>query len=119
MRILVTGTRQRLTNEDKQTIKYAMSYHLLDPDTSLVIGDCPTGVDAYVAKLWEAQYKKVERFIADWDTYGKAAGPYRNKAMVDSAPDYYLAFPKGNSKGTYNCVLLANRADIKGEVIKL
>ena len=44
----------------------------------------------------------VEKFYADWDRYGKRAGPLRNIAMADAKPDVCLAFPGG--RGTAHMV---------------
>lgn len=41
-------------------------------------------------------------FNANWDKYGKAAGPIRNKAMLEWEPDLIVAFPGG--AGTANMV---------------
>jgi hypothetical protein len=41
---------------------------------------------------------------ADWDTYGKAAGPIRNEKMVDMGFDIGLVFLDGNSPGTLGCM---------------
>ena len=39
-------------------------------------------------------------FDADWDTYGKAAGPIRNAVMLDKGqPNLVIAFPMGVSRG--------------------
>ena len=73
----------------------------------LVLGDA-NGVDTQ-AKSWAERYKvphKVHR--ADWETFGKAAGPLRNGEMIKEA-DALLAFPGG--RGTENCT---NQAIQKG-----
>lgn len=51
----------------------------------LVHGDCPRGADA-IAAHWAASHPEVqvETHPADWDRFGRAAGPIRNQAMVDS-----------------------------------
>lgn len=43
---------------------------------------------------------------ADWKTYGKAAGPIRNRLMLKENPDFVIAFHSdiNNSKGTKNMV---------------
>jgi hypothetical protein len=42
---------------------------------------------------------------ADWANHGKAAGPIRNRKMLDLKPDLVLAFHADltNSKGTKDC----------------
>jgi hypothetical protein len=47
-----------------------------------------------------------EVYEADWDGYGRAAGPMRNRLMLDdSRPDLVVAFPGG--RGTANMVSIA------------
>jgi hypothetical protein len=47
-----------------------------------------------------------------WRRLGKAAGPIRNKVMVDAGADICLAFPLGESRGTRGCMELADAAGI-------
>jgi len=56
---------------------------------------------------------------ADWKTHGKAAGPIRNRQMLDMAPDVVLAFhvDLAASKGTKDCVEEAKRRGIPVQVI--
>lgn len=46
-------------------------------------------------------------FPADWDRYGRSAGPRRNTEMADDKPDECLAFPRANGtwgNGTLNMI---------------
>lgn len=43
----------------------------------------------------------VERYPADWEKYGKGAGPIRNKEMLEIA-DAVVVFWDGKSRGTMN-----------------
>jgi hypothetical protein len=47
---------------------------------------------------------------AQWDKLGKAAGPVRNKAMLDMEPDIIVAFHDNirESKGTYDMMCQGN-----------
>jgi hypothetical protein len=56
---------------------------------------------------------------AQWDTYGPAAGPIRNKQMLDLGPDLVIAFHNdlSKSRGTVNTVREAKRRGIPVEII--
>lgn len=58
-------------------------------------------------------------FKADWNEHGRAAGPLRNQAMVDSGADYFLAFQYNGSSGTADCIRRAYAAGIPGKVYSL
>lgn len=74
------------------------------------------GVDTF-AREWAVTYPAIKRWVAkaDWDRYGKSAGPIRNKRMLDWGPDLVVAFPGG--KGTANMIKQAEDAGVK--VIKV
>ena len=57
----------------------------------------------------------VKPFPADWDTYGKAAGPIRNREMADYA-DVLIAFWDGQSTGTGNMINEAYKRQIKTHI---
>jgi hypothetical protein len=84
----------------------------------LVHGDCPTGADRLVdlwgsrRSDWDAATVVVERWPADWRTYGKAAGPRRNEAMVKAGGDMCVGFIRDNSAGTAHTLRLAREAGI-------
>lgn len=78
----------------------------------LLVGDCKTGADAIaldVAITWDIVPTVVK---ADWEKYGKGAGPIRNAKMAKEAAmareegfDVCChAFPLGESRGTRGCV---------------
>lgn len=140
-RILVTGTRNQLTGHQKQAVvdRLYMTQHGFHceggPESEVVFvhGSCPSGVDAYVDFIVPVHYGTgIERHPADWYTHdqncyhapqsgGKcpAAGPRRNKLMVDLGADICLAFPMGKSAGTRGCVKLAEAAGIPTIVTEL
>lgn len=77
--------------------------------TRLYVGDA-TGVDAYAWAWAEQNDRKISKwkFEAEWDIYGKSAGPRRNNIMLgaalwDNGPSLILlAFPGG--RGTADCI---------------
>ncbi len=51
---------------------------------------------------------RLTKFPADWNRFGKAAGPKRNEQMANYA-DALIAFWDGKSKGTKHMIGLANK----------
>lgn len=54
---------------------------------------------------------------ANWDKYGKAAGPKRNEVMANYA-DALVVFWDGNSRGTANMIQLAKQYNLPTRIIK-
>ena len=85
-------------------------YHRCCPIELLIHGDAP-GADS-IADEW-AEFREIATAVypADWDRYGKRAGPIRNALMLDEEqPDVVLAFPGGT--GTDNMIRLARQAGV-------
>jgi hypothetical protein len=109
MRVLVCGGRDF---GHAPTVWDAL--YKIDKETKivLIIEGCATGADR-IARSWAktnvVDYISIE---AEWDKYGRAAGPIRNKKMLDKGkPDLVVAFPGG--KGTANMCKQARSAGVK------
>lgn len=69
------------------------------------------GVDQMAGNFGIGCGLEVIEFKADWGKYGKAAGPIRNKQMIDEGrPDLGVAFPGGF--GTANMIKQLDSAGI-------
>ena len=95
-KILAIGSRTYGNyNAVRKHLEQLMREH---PNATLITGDA-TGADALV-RLWAKQNRrKCEVYRAEWETYGRRAGPIRNAQMVESA-DYCIAFTTGQTRGT-------------------
>jgi hypothetical protein len=108
MRVLVTGDRHWT---DQELIAKALSG--LTKDDTVIHGGAK-GADTLAGKVAFECGLTVEEFKADWDKYGRAAGPIRNKRMLERGkPDLVFAFHSDirKSKGTKDMItraLLAN-----------
>lgn len=68
-----------------------------------IVSGGATGADT-LAKWYAGKYGiPFEEFPANWDRFGRAAGPMRNKQIVEAA-DIMIAFMAKRSKGTRNAV---------------
>lgn len=116
MKVLITGSRAW---EDQYAIDVMIAGLVAltggnrsDVGVEFIHGDCPTGADA-MAHTWKNMVD-VTPFPADWDRYKKAAGPIRNRQMLDEEPDLVIAFSDHlpTSRGTRDCVTEARRRGI-------
>lgn len=109
------------------------------PDAEYRVGDCPTGVDAAVRRLWDLQGSKTgwyrpqvsgrrrlaPPYRADWGAAGRRAGPERNRAMLrgDGTDDLVTGFasalyampepgPRKPVSGTWTCMEIASELGV-------
>lgn len=79
------------------------------------------GADSCAASWCEANKEWVDHevFPAEWETYGKSAGPVRNREMLEKGkPDAVWAFKTHEeSRGTNHMVNLARKAGIPVYVV--
>ncbi len=105
MRILVCGGRDFNNYEAMEDV--LKQYEI----TTLIQGGAK-GADALAKKYAKGSNIEMLEYPADWNKYGFAAGPIRNKQMLDEGkPDLILAFPGG--KGTANMKEQARIAGIE------
>lgn len=73
-------------------------------DLVVHVGDA-RGADAIVRNVCGELGITVVVHVADWKKRGRAAGPVRNRKMLDAAkPELVVAFPIGASVGTRDCM---------------
>ena len=108
MRVLVCGGRNYA---DADTMARTLdALHAQTPITVLIYG-MARGADD-LAKMW-ATARGIKRlgYPAQWEKHGQAAGPIRNREMLEKGkPEFVVAFPGG--KGTTNMVNIARKAGV-------
>lgn len=115
IKVVVTGGR---SYEDRTTAYNVLSTLGLADENEYRM---PTGIEIAhggargadtIADDWAVvHWVPVTAFEAEWDRYGKRAGPLRNAKMLkEFKPDLVVAFPGG--EGTANCCLAARTLDI-------
>lgn len=113
MRVLVCGSRHFKD--------YALlSSKLSEICISELIHGAARGADTLAGRFAEERGIPVKSFPADWATYGKAAGPIRNKQMLDEGqPELVVAFRYSGSRGTQNMIDQAEKAGVPVKVINV
>lgn len=77
----------------------------------IIIHGGASGADA-LANIWAiTNNKEIREYKANWDKYGKAAGPIRNSKMLEENPNIVIAFPGG--RGTADMVFKSKQLNIK------
>lgn len=111
MRVLVCGSRYF---NDKKRMKEVLDNYDI---TEIIEGEAK-GADLLARSFGEKFGIPVRAFPADWNTFGKAAGPIRNNQMlVEGKPELVIAFRGPNSRGTQNMINQARKANIPVTVV--
>ena len=86
------------------------------PNIEIVSGAHYKGADKLGEQYAKERNYQLTKFPANWNTYGRAAGPKRNQQMANYA-DVLIAFWDGKSKGTLNMINEAKRANLSVNII--
>jgi hypothetical protein len=118
IRLLIAGSRNfndygRLETECKDFIR---TFAPIQPTDICIISGTANGADKLGEKFANEFGFHVERFPANWDLYGKAAGHIRNEQMAFVA-NHAIIFWDGQSKGTANMIGLCEKYNINLKVI--
>lgn len=112
MRVIIAGSRDL---QDPHLIVQAILAAQF-PISTILHGAC-RGIDQMAGKLAGAAGLPVEEYPADWATHGKAAGPIRNRQMVERADALIAILDKSVcSHGTRDIIQQATRAGLKVHV---
>ncbi len=69
----------------------------------VILSGCANGADKIGERYAEENGFKVEKYPANWEKYGRRAGPIRNRLMAEKA-DYVICFWDKKSKGTKSMI---------------
>ncbi len=107
-RVVVAGCRNYDNyDEAKRYIDDCLSDIRRNYQVVIVSGGCK-GADLLGERYAEENGFEIERYPADWKTYGRSAGPRRNKQMAEVS-DYVICFWDEKSKGTKSMIDCARK----------
>ncbi len=117
MRIIVAGGRdfddeEKFFNVMESELKEIRKHHDV---IEIVSGHC-SGADALGEKFAQKENLLLKTFPAQWNKFGRAAGPMRNAEMCRYAKQdsgMLIAFWDGRSRGTKNIIRKALGCNLK------
>lgn len=117
-RVVIAGCRYYNTyKEAKKYIDYCIS-NIRKEYTIIIVSGCAKGADALGERYAKENGFMVEKYPADWKTYGNSAGPIRNKKMAKIC-DYVICFWDGKSAGTKSMIKYAKEYEKPLRIIKI
>lgn len=122
-RIIIAGSRQFNDYHKMLTELDNLGIHLINLiDPIEIVSGHAYGADTLGERFAKAYHYPLKIFHADWDNYGRAAGPIRNEQMAKYAAEadkgVLIAFPLGESRGTRNMIKLAKQYGLEVYVIE-
>lgn len=119
-KVIVAGPRD-LPREQEELVRRVLDRVLLKyKDCIEVIEGGASGVD-WIAKEWAKEHEvQCKEFPADWNQYGKSAGPIRNKEMAKEG-EVLIAFQYKDhpTRGTMNMISIAKKENVKVLVVEI
>lgn len=102
-KIVIAGCRDYNNyDEAKPYIDYCLSEVVKEYSVVIISGGA-SGADAIGERYAKERGYKIEKHPADWEKYGKSAGPIRNREMAESC-DMAICFWNGESRGTKSMI---------------
>jgi len=113
MKVLVCGSRHF---QDYDLLKKTLDEHEI---TEIIHGGA-RGADTLSSNYSRGRNVPVRVWPANWEVYGRRAGPIRNSQMLkEGQPEYVIAFRGPESRGTQNMIDQATKAGIPVRIIDI
>ena len=107
-RVVIAGCRDYDNYEEaKPYIDFCLS-NIRKENSIVIVSGCASGADAIGERYAKENGFEVEKYPADWKTYGRSAGPKRNKQMAEIC-DCVICFWDEKSKGTKSMIEYAKK----------
>lgn len=113
MRIIIAGSRT--VSEDQ--VREALEYCDWKGFISCVVSGGAKGADRVGEKWAKENGLEIKLFPAEWEKFGKRAGPLRNQSMAEYA-NGLISVWDGESRGTANMIELARDLGLRVSVFR-
>jgi len=113
MKVIIAGSRTIKDFDDiDKALGIAAEMGITKESITEIVSGGATGADKFGELYAKCNHLPVKVFLPDWTKHGRAAGPIRNKQMVDYA-DALIAVWDGKSKGTLSTIKYAQEKGIQ------
>lgn len=112
-KIIIAGTRYF---DDYELMKATLDPYLKGRTDVEIVSGGANGADKLGEQYANEHGFPVKRFPADWEKYGRKAGPIRNGEMADYADGCFI-FWDGKSRGTKSMITLAKDKHVALKVV--
>lgn len=109
-RVVVAGCRTYTNYEEAKVFIDKCISNIRKENTIIIVSGGSRGADRLGEQFAIENRFKIEKYYADWDRYGKSAGPKRNEVMAKKS-DYIICFWNGQSRGTKSMIEYAKIYD--------
>ena len=115
MRIVIAGSRNYEDyTEAEKFIDFCIS-EIKSGNEIIILSGGSKGADIIGEKYARKRGYKIEKYLPEWNKYGRAAGPKRNEKMAKDC-DLVICFWNGRSKGTKSMIEYAKKENKKVRV---
>lgn len=119
LRIIIAGSR---VFDNYNLLESTISEFLIENTNNVeIISGTARGADQLGEQFARNHGYQVRRFPANWNLYGKSAGPIRNREMAEYASGgqgVLFAFWDGKSRGTKSMINLAKKYGLEVHVMR-
>ena len=111
MKVIIAGSRYFNNYELLRQYVDHILQNVSQKESIEIVSGGAKGADELGERYAKERGYKITRFPADWNKYGRAAGPKRNEQMGDYA-DALIAFWDGESRGTKHMIEYAKKKNL-------
>ncbi len=115
-KVIIAGSRSFADYEKLRSVCDSIFPNQYSEPRISILSGTSSGSDSLGERYANERGYTLYRYPANWKQYGKAAGPIRNRQMVEDA-DAAIVFWDGQSRGTKNLIEQANKQGLIVRII--